>query len=141
MSSIWANSINIWLRYDPKPLATHFKDRSIIWLTLYIFNLNSNGLQWLQFPDCENKFKSFFLHMKEIHLHTSFIFGSSVQIVGTHWKNSMLYKQNASICCRDMIQNGIISSISFHNVNLWTSLMCIKNNFNELPQCVYCNQI
>ena len=66
----------------------------------------------------------------------------------------MLYKQNASIFCWDMIQNGI--SISFHILDIvtylelygmknqslkWTSWMCTKNYFNELPQFEYCNQI
>ena len=66
LSQIRANSINIWLRYDPKTLSNNLlKSFSIHLKEIYIKN-------WFQFSDSGSSLRSFFTHMKEVHLEIWF---------------------------------------------------------------------
>ena len=63
---IWANSINIWLKYDPKTLSNNLLKSFFIHMKeIHISN-------WFQFSDCSSSLISFFTHMKEVHLEIWF---------------------------------------------------------------------
>ena len=81
---IWANSINIWLKYDPKTLSYSFKDRSHLLKSFFIHHMKEIHLKiWLQFSDCGCSLRSFFTHMKEVYLEIWFYSST-----GTNWNNS-----------------------------------------------------